>query len=85
MQAMEETSDEILSGLQKLRFPDGMVSDADKILRRADLVKFAKYQPALPEHEEIFTVVHDFVDKTKIVQMAPVSQEELKVTADAGN
>jgi len=85
LQAMEETSDEILSGLRKLRFPDGMVSDADTILRRADLVKFAKYQPAMPEHEEIFTVVHDFVDKTKIVQMAPVPQEELKVTADAGN
>jgi hypothetical protein len=85
LQAMEETSDEILSGLQKLRFPDGMVSDAEKILRRADLVKFAKYQPALPEHEEIFTVVHDFVDKTKIVQMAPVPQEELKVAADAGH
>jgi hypothetical protein len=85
IQAMEETSDEILSALQKLRFPGTMMADADRILRRADLVKFAKYQPSLEEHEEIFTVIHDFVDKTKIVQMTPVPQETLKVAVHAGN
>jgi hypothetical protein len=61
------------------------MADADRILRRADLVKFAKYQPSLEEHEEIFTVIHDFVDKTKIVQMTPVPQETLKVAVHAGN
>ena len=83
MQAMEETTDEILAGLRKLRFPDPMIGTAEKILRRADLVKFAKFEPGIADHEEIFSVIHDFVDRTKIVAMTPVTQAEAKVAAHA--
>ncbi len=83
MQAMEETTGEILAGLRKLRFPDDMLATAERILRRADLVKFAKFEPAIADHEEMITVTHDFVDRTKIVQMTPVSPEEGTVAAHA--
>jgi len=84
MMALEETTDEIMDGMRKLRFPDHMLADAEKILRRADLVKFAKYQPVVTEHEEMFTVVREIVEKTKIVQMTPVSVDEVKAAAHAG-
>jgi hypothetical protein len=83
MQAMEETTDEILAGLAKLRFPDSMVTTAERILKRADLVKFAKFEPAIADHEEMITVIHDFVDRTKIVQMTPVAHTEARVPANA--
>ena len=83
LQAMEETTDEILAGLRKLRFPDEMSVTAERILRRADLVKFAKFEPGIADHEEMITVIHDFVDRTKIVQMTPVAPGEEKVAAHA--
>lgn len=84
MQAMEETTDEILSGLRKLRFPDAMLAAGERILRRADLVKFAKFEPALVDHEELLVVIYDFVDKTKIVQMSAPVHTEAKEPVDAG-
>jgi hypothetical protein len=84
MRAMEETTDEIMAGLQKLRFPEAMMSEAERILRRADLVKFAKHQPPVSDHEGIFTVVYDFVERTKIVAMAPLSETEVKGAVHAG-
>jgi hypothetical protein len=83
LQAMEETTDEILAGMRKLRFPDAMLGTAERILRRADLVKFAKFEPGIADHEEMITVIHDFVDRTKILQMTPVSPAEGKVAAHA--
>jgi hypothetical protein len=84
MMAMEETTDEIMGGLRQLRFPDQMLGSAEHILRRADLVKFAKYLPAPDENEEMITVVHDLVDRTKIAAMTPAAGEEGK-QAHAGN
>jgi hypothetical protein len=83
LQAMEETTDEILAGLRKLRFPDAMLGTAERILRRADLVKFAKFEPGIADHEEMITVIRDFVERTKIVQMTPVSPAEEKVAEHA--
>ncbi len=58
------------------RLDNGVVAETEKILRRADLVKFAKYQPGIPEHEETMVVVHDVVDKTKLVAMTPVAEPQ---------
>lgn len=85
MMAMEETTDEIIVGLRKLRFPEQMLGDVERILRRADLVKFAKVQPSIAEHEEMFTVVHMIVDRTKIVAMTPVAATEAKAVVNAGS
>ena len=70
--ALEETTDEILVGLQKLRFPAEMLNRVETLLRRADLAKFAKQRPAVSEHEDSMAVVYDVVDRTKIVPMTPV-------------
>jgi hypothetical protein len=67
LQALEETTDEIMAGLRRLRFPDDLLQETERILRRADLVKFAKLQPGIPEHEEMMTVVEHVVLATKIV------------------
>ena len=83
LQAMEETTDEIIAGLRKLRFPEPMLETADRILRRADLVKFAKFEPGIADHEEMITVIHDFVDRTKIVHMTPVPAGEAKAVVNA--
>lgn len=83
MQAMEETTGEILAGLRKLRFPEEMSGTAERILRRADLVKFAKFEPGIADHEEMITVIHDFVDRTKIVQMTPAAPGEGTMAAHA--
>jgi hypothetical protein len=74
--ALEETTDEILSGLQKLRFPSDMLVRIETLLRRADLAKFAKQRPAVTEHEDSMAAVYDVVDRTKIVAMTPVPSGE---------
>jgi hypothetical protein len=74
--ALEETTDEILAGLRSKQLGDGVMAETEKILKRADLVKFAKYQPGIPEHEEMMVVVHDIVDKTKPVAMTPAPEPQ---------
>jgi hypothetical protein len=74
--ALEETTDEILAGLRSQQLENGVLTETEKILRRADLVKFAKHQPAIPEHEEMMVVVRDVVDKTKVVVMTPAEEPQ---------
>jgi len=78
LMALEETTDEILDGLRKLRMSDDLLGRGRDILRQADLVKFAKHQPGVAEHEETMKYVYDFVDRTKIVEMTPVPASEAK-------
>lgn len=70
--ALEETTDEIMTGLRRLRPGSELLASTEAVLRRADLVKFAKYQPGVTEHEESLAAVYTFVDRTKIVDMTPV-------------
>jgi hypothetical protein len=76
LMALEETTDEILDGLRKLRMSEDLLGRGSEILRRADLVKFAKHQPGVAEHNETLKYVYDFVDRTKITEMTPVSAVE---------
>jgi hypothetical protein len=71
LMALERTTDEILDDLRRLRMPNELSAKAEGLLRRADLVKFAKHQPGIPEHEESLTVAYDFVERTKIAAPAP--------------
>jgi hypothetical protein len=73
--ALEETTDEIVAGLSKQSVDGPIVASAESILRRADLVKFAKHQPAMPEHEESIAGVYSVVDRTKAIEMTPVSAQ----------
>lgn len=72
MPALEETTDEIMEGLRKLRPGTELLHSTESVLRTADLVKFAKHMPSMSEHEQAMEAVYVFVDRTKIVDMTPV-------------
>lgn len=68
--ALEETTGEILDQLRKRKLPPALRQRLEEILQTADMVKFAKAQPAAQFHEEAFESVKDFVEQTKPVQTA---------------
>jgi hypothetical protein len=76
MPALEETTDEIMDGLRKLRPGAELLHSTEMVLRTADLVKFAKHIPSMSEHEQSMESVYVFVDRTKILDMAPVTPEK---------
>jgi hypothetical protein len=76
MPALEETTDEIMEGLRKLRPGAELLHSTESVLRTADLVKFAKHAPTMSEHEQSMEAVYVFVDRTKIVDMTPVAAEK---------
>ncbi len=71
--SLEETTDETLAGLRSAQVGNGFLEPAGVILRRADLVKFAKYHPTVTDHEDSFRGVIAFVEKTKVQAMTPVA------------
>jgi hypothetical protein len=74
--ALEETTDEIIDGLLRVPVRPQVLMEMEKVLRRADLVKFAKHQPSMSEHEEMMTVAYAVVEMTKAVppQLAPAGE-----------
>jgi hypothetical protein len=66
--ALEQTTDEIMLDLRRRVQATDILMETETLLRRADLVKFAKYQPGVPEHEEMLTGAFAIVDKTKVVE-----------------
>jgi hypothetical protein len=80
--SLEETTDETLAGLRAVKIGDGLLGPAEVILRRADLVKFAKHHPTVTDHEDSYRGVLSFVDKTKVVAMTPVQADGGKAAAN---
>jgi hypothetical protein len=79
--ALEKTTDEIMDDLRRFSNAHPVLEQTDRILRRADLVKFAKHQASIPEHDETLAAAFEIVDKTKVVEAAePMGKE--KETAD---
>lgn len=76
--SLEETTDETLAGLREAKVGDALLGPAEIILRRADLVKFAKHHPTVTDHEDAFRGVVAFVEKTKLLPMTPVGAEDGK-------
>lgn len=63
--AMEQTSDEILTGLSSIDFSTGETMALLKdLFTTADLVKFAKYEPGREDHEECLNTSFRFVKET---------------------
>jgi hypothetical protein len=83
--ALEETTDGILEGLQKHQFRTDLLSRVDAVLRRADMVKFARQQPGIPEHEKTFTEVAEVVETTKVSSMTPPAGGEGWVETHGGS
>lgn len=76
--AMEMTSDEILEAMRTLseqELPRKASMDLTRILREADLVKFAKAEPSAEENEAAYTMAYYFVEETKIQEPTPSEGE----------
>jgi hypothetical protein len=65
IQAMEQTSEEILQSLQSVQITEDLRDKLREMLSISDLVKFAKYLPEQHENENALTVVSDFVNTTQ--------------------
>ena len=65
IQAMEQTSEEVLQSLQRVEIPEELRTRLREMLTVSDLVKFAKYQPEMQENESALTIVNDFVNCTQ--------------------
>lgn len=77
--AMEMTSDEIIAAMRSAQLPDKASMDLVKILRDADLVKFAKAEPDSEQNESDYLKAYYFVEETKPVEvLAKEADEELK-------
>ncbi len=67
IQALEQTTDEILAQLKNLNFSSSLSGKLDQLLQTADLVKFAKAQPPADFHDQAMTYVEEFIGETKLI------------------
>lgn len=79
IQAMEHTTDETISAIQRNKglIPGKSFNDLTNILRLADLVKFAKYEPLEDDHNLTLMNAYFFVNDTK-----PEEQKAAEPDAD---
>lgn len=79
--AMEMVTDDILEGLQKTDIRSELINNTGRVLRLADLVKFAKEIPLPDEHAEVLSKAREFVLGTKPAEDATKtkSNENTKV------
>ena len=82
--ALEQTTGEIMSELKKHRHAEKVWQETETVLRRADLVKFAKLQPGIDEHEETLTVAFDIVEKTRGAETPSATQPQHAGEAHVG-
>jgi len=67
VRALEETSTEILAQMKDQELNEMSFTWLQNLLQLADLVKFAKYQPAEEENHESPQWARSFIDETKII------------------
>jgi hypothetical protein len=81
--ALEQTTDEIARALDIQPGTESIREETVRVLRLADLVKFAKFQPGPAEHEQVMQVAYDVVQKTTPVArtQAPLPEEKKHVAA----
>ena len=77
IQALEETSTEIINELKNQELRDSVFELAKEALSLADLVKFAKFIPIASVNEEMMKQAKDIVNKT-IPEESDKVEEELK-------
>lgn len=62
--AMEMTTDEIMTAFKKQKDYNELTTKLEEILSTSDLVKFAKGMPLASEHETCFQLVKDIIENT---------------------
>lgn len=71
--ALEQTSDEILAQLGSLELGKELLSDTEQLLSAADLIKFAKADPGADLHKATIERVRRFVMETMLPEEPAVS------------
>ncbi len=79
VRALEETTGEILDALRGTGIPAGTMAVTTRMLQLADLVKFAKFQPGITEHEEVLALARSIVEQTK-----PAAVPHVPAAAETG-
>ncbi|MBQ3174153.1 MAG: hypothetical protein IJB56_07625 [Alistipes sp.] len=74
--AMEMTTDEIIAALRDVELPLESRSNLVSIMRTADMVKFAKAEPAAEDNEDNYTKAYYFVENTKMVMENGIEGKE---------
>ncbi len=74
--ALEMTSDEILSEIYRLHDAHSVYDTLKQVLELADLAKFAKYAPESNENEVSILNAYLFVNQTKIEEIKQAEGEE---------
>ena len=72
--ALESTTYEILGDLKPIRLSEDWKQKLREMLELADLVKFAKAEPAESTHEKLMSYAFDFVNKTKLIPEQPPAE-----------
>ena len=78
--ALEQTSDEVLASATILALPKETTAHLRSMLIRADLVKFAKFDPPKEEHEASIASAKAFVEST-VERAEPPATEPKEVSA----
>ncbi|MBR3827257.1 MAG: hypothetical protein IKJ38_06065 [Alistipes sp.] len=74
--AMEMTTDEIIAALRDVELPLESRSNLVSIMRTANMVKFAKAEPAAEDNEDNYTKAYYFVENTKMVMENGIEGKE---------
>ena len=81
--AMEMTSDEIIAHLNEQ--PDKeWIGELRELFQMSDLVKFAKYKPLINENDMNLINAIDFINKTKVEDVAPAKPEVQEIVVKEG-
>ena len=81
--AMEMTSDEIIAHLNEQ--PDKeWIDELRTLFNMSDLVKFAKYMPLINENDMNLITAIDFVNKTKVEEVAPAAPVTQEIVVKEG-
>jgi len=73
----EKTSDETLQAMKPILSEQRELhASLSKVLRLADLVKFAKWQATPDENEQALHIAYEFVNETKPVPVEPKTEDE---------
>ena len=81
--AMEMTSDEIIAHLSEQ--PDKeWIDELRTLFNMSDLVKFAKYKPLINENDMNLITAIDFVNKTKLEEVAPAAPVTQEIVVKEG-
>ncbi len=76
VQALESTTEEIISDLKSKDISEGHKEQLTKMFRMADMVKFAKAEPPVDIHSKQMEQSEDFIRKTKKVEVIDTEQEK---------